>query len=299
MATPTAQTVKTQFVTSSSGIKFAYRRLGPSNGVPLLFLHHFRGTIDHWDPLLVNTIATKRPVILFDNAGIGHSTGPVDNTMLKMAQHVIEFLSLLSITEVDLLGFSQGGIVAPLVFLHANKGLVRKLILTGTQPTAGEGVREPEDRENVFKTAGQPTLTVDAFLWLFFGPSAASQAAGRAWWSRIHERTKETSGEDRVGYVSEGLTEDRAGVLALVEAFTKADDRAFAAEGSYDRLGEIDVPVLIANGHDVMIHPINSYVLWEKIPNAHLQLFPDSGHGFLFQFAEVFARRVEEFLDSW
>jgi pimeloyl-ACP methyl ester carboxylesterase len=104
---------------------------------------HFRGTIDHWDPLLVHALADERPVILFDNAGIGHSTGPVDNSIPKMAEHVVEFLELINVKKVDILGFSLGGVIAPLVELNGPKGLVRKLVLTGTTPTAGADVAKP------------------------------------------------------------------------------------------------------------------------------------------------------------
>lgn len=129
----------------SEGNKFAYRRLGLSSGVPLLFLMHFRGTIDHWDPLLVHALGAERPIILFDNAGVGHSTGPVDNSVAKMADHVIEFLALIDIKEVDILGFSLGGVVAPLVQLNGPKGLIRKLVLSGTGPTAGPDVPPATD----------------------------------------------------------------------------------------------------------------------------------------------------------
>lgn len=100
----TVQTVKTQYATSAEGIKYAYRRLGSSSGTPLLFLHHFRGTMDTWDPLLIETfLLQNRPVILFDNAGIGHSTGSVATSMPEAAAHVVTFLSLISITQVDIL----------------------------------------------------------------------------------------------------------------------------------------------------------------------------------------------------
>jgi len=129
MSEVTAQTSKTEFVTNSEGNKFAYRRLGLNEGVPLLFLMHFRGTIDHWDPLLVHALGKERPIILLDNAGVGHSTGPVDNTVAKMTKHVIEFLALVNLKEVGILGFSLRGVVALLVYLNGLKGLVWKLIL--------------------------------------------------------------------------------------------------------------------------------------------------------------------------
>jgi hypothetical protein len=54
----------------AEGIRFAYRRFGTEEGVPLLFMPHYRGGMDHWDPAVTDGFAASRPVILFDNAGI-------------------------------------------------------------------------------------------------------------------------------------------------------------------------------------------------------------------------------------
>jgi pimeloyl-ACP methyl ester carboxylesterase len=153
--------------------------------------------------------------------------------------------------------------------------------------------------ELVMQNAGASVPTVQSFLNLFFKPSETSQAAGHAWWARIHERTKETSGEDRVGYVSEGMTDGGAGITALVEASAKAADIANAKDGSYDRLGEIKIPTLVANGYeDIMVPTINSFHLSQKIPTAFLITYPDAGHGFLFQYAELFAKHANDFVDN-
>lgn len=216
-----------------------------------------------------------------------------------MAAHVIEFLSLINVKEVDILGFSLGGVVAPFVELNGPRGLVRKLVLAGTSATAGKDIVPSMHDEYVMQNAGTSVLTVQNFLNLFFKPSETSQAAGKAWWDRIHVRTKETSGEDRVGYVSEGMADGGAGITALVEAFAKAGDIANAKDGSYDRLGDIKVPTLVANGfEDIMVPTINSFHLSQKIPNAFLITYPDAGHGFLFQYAELFAKQVNDFLDN-
>ncbi|KAH9221350.1 Alpha/Beta hydrolase protein [Leptodontidium sp. 2 PMI_412] len=297
---PQLQTAKTQFVTTKDGIKLAYRLLGPSSGVSLLFLHHFRGTIDHWDPLLIHSIASHRPVIPFDNVGIGHSTGTVDDSVSKMAAHAIEFLSLLKITQVDIIGFSLGGVVAPLVALNGPPDLARKLILTGTTSTYGPDLIQSMTDEGVLKYAAAQDLTLESIQYLFFKLTKTSEAAGRAWWDRIHERTRETSGEERVSYVSDGFTDGGAGMMDLITAMQAAGDPANAAEGSYDRLGDIKIPVLVANGYENVIVPtINSFYTSQKIPGAYLLVYPDAGHGILFQYAEQFAKQVNGFLDGW
>jgi hypothetical protein len=55
-----------------NGISYAYRRFGnAAAGVPVVFLQHFRGNIDNWDPALIDAVAADREVILFDNVGVG------------------------------------------------------------------------------------------------------------------------------------------------------------------------------------------------------------------------------------
>jgi pimeloyl-ACP methyl ester carboxylesterase len=300
MTQVTVQNVKTQFVTTRDGIQLAYRIIGPSTGVPLLFLMHFRGTIDHWDPLLIDNFTKHRQVILFDNAGVGHSSGPVDDNINAMAAHIIEFLELLQIKEVDVLGFNLGGVVAPLIGLNVRPGLVRKLILAGTTATAGPGLEAGRTDEGVHKHAFGPVPDLDNFQSLFFEPTETSQAAGRRWWDRIHERNKESSGEERKGYVSEGMMDGGAGMMASIAALTKAGDVANAAEGTYNRLADIKIPVLVAQGHrDIMVPTVNSFQVSQKLPNAWLLIYPDSGHGFMFQHPEEFVKQANAFLDEW
>jgi pimeloyl-ACP methyl ester carboxylesterase len=62
----THNTAPTQFV-EGNGLRYAYRTLGSSTGTPLVFCQRFRGTMDDWDPAVIDAIAAERPVILFDN----------------------------------------------------------------------------------------------------------------------------------------------------------------------------------------------------------------------------------------
>jgi len=300
--TVTHQTAKTQF-TEGGDVRYAYRRFGNTSKtqVPVLFLIHFRGTMDYWDPLLVNSIAAERPVILFDNAGVGQSSGTVPASFREMAKHVIKFLELIQVKQVDILGFSMGGFEAPLVHLDGPAGLVRKLIIAGSGPSAGEGIQNhsAEQNDEVNRLAGQATPAYeDGLDKLFFAPTPTSQAAGKAYWERIHERNASTSGEERSKFVSWGYEDGGVALQAMVAAFGPWLDIAQGADGDYNRLGDITVPTFIGQGHDdFMIPTVNSFVMQQKIPNARLKIFPDSGHGFLYQYAVEFARDVNEFLD--
>jgi pimeloyl-ACP methyl ester carboxylesterase len=65
----------------------------------------------------------------------------------------------------------------------------------------------------------------------------------------------------------------------------------------YARLKEIAQPTFVFHGvDDVMIPPINSYILAEHLPDARLVLYPDSGHCALFQYPHQFCTEVRPFL---
>jgi pimeloyl-ACP methyl ester carboxylesterase len=275
----THNTAVTHFV-ESDGLRYAYRALGPAGGVPLVFCHRFRGTMDDWDPAVVDSLAAERRVILFDNAGIGLSTGETPDSVKGMADRVSEFIRLNDFKQVDLLGFSLGGYVAQTVTLN-NPDIVRRLVLAGTGPGGGEGI-VPAGPE-IKQVSGRPVLGLEEYLYLFFSPSHASQAAGRRYWDRVNER-----GPEREPSVSEASI--KAQITALV-AWSQGKGSAFPW------LGEIKQPVLVTNGHnDVMVPTINSFTMSQKIKDATLIVYPDSGHGFLFQYPGTFTRHVLDFL---
>src|SRR5919198_2866626 len=124
---------------SAGGVEFAYRQLGPSTGVPVVFLTHLAAVLDNWDPRVVDGIAAKRRVITFDNRGVGASSGSTPTTIQEMARDAVAFIGALGLDQVDLFGFSMGGMIAQ-VIAQKEPQLVRKLILAGTGPAGGEGI---------------------------------------------------------------------------------------------------------------------------------------------------------------
>ncbi len=282
MATYTHRTAPTQFV-EANGIRFAYRRFGKPGGVPLVFNIHFLGNMDHWDPLVTDGFAKDREVILFDNAGISSSSGEVPTSIEGMAANAIAFIKALGLSQVDLLGFSMGGLVAQQLTLTAPE-LVGRLVLVGTGPRSGEGMASltPEAKKIFGATYDPPDK-----LWLsvFFAPSEASQAAGRAYLKRFRLRSEARDPE---------LNEKVA--PAQLEALAKwGAPRA----NPFDYLKAIYQPTLVVNGdNDVIIYTINSYILQQNIPDAQLILYPDANHGSQYQYPERFVRHVSMFLSE-
>jgi pimeloyl-ACP methyl ester carboxylesterase len=181
-----AETTPTRFVHVGQ-VRLAYRRFGNPAGIPLILLQHFRGSMDNWDPALLNGLAKERTVITFDNAGVGFSSGDVPDTVAAMAQDALDFLDALGLTRVDLLGFSLGGYIAQhLTLQHLQR--MRRLILAGTG--AGRGESTQDLNQTILEAASRPPSR-NGLLRLFFEPTATSQAAGAAFWDRLQTRTGE------------------------------------------------------------------------------------------------------------
>jgi pimeloyl-ACP methyl ester carboxylesterase len=278
----THQTAPTQFV-EANGIRFAYRRFGKPGGVPLVFNQHFTGTMDHWDPLVIDGLAATREVILFNNAGVSNSSGEVPTTFERTGANAVAFIRTLGLRNVDVLGFSIGGFVAQEIALQASE-LVRKLLLVGTGPRGGQGMAAltPEAQQIFGAIYADPD---DIWLSVHFTASEVSQAAGRQFLKRFRLRN-----ENRDPEVNEKVAP------AQIEAIGKW---GVQREGSYTYLKTIKQPTLVVNGSsDVIIYPINSFILQQNIPHAQLILYPDSNHGSHYQYPGLFVRHAAMFLDS-
>ena len=254
--------------------------------------------MDFWDPAWINALAAARPVIIFDNSGVGKSTGTVPETFQGWADGVISLLNALRLSQVDLLGYSMGGATVQMVALTVPH-LIRKLILAGTTASAPSsssrtGIswpRElaPEKPYTFLATAVSLEEVKNTFAQAWFYTDSVGNAAVDAYWNRISERN--VSGEPlNLEFLSrEGTKRQRA-------AMTDWDTPN--PRNSYNRLGELKMLVLVINGdHDVLIPSSRSWELLSKIPNAQLVIYPHAGHGFLYQYAELVASHVNDFLD--
>jgi pimeloyl-ACP methyl ester carboxylesterase len=274
----TLETAPTLYI-EGHGIRIAYRRLGPSTGTPLVLLQHFSGNIDAWDPAVVNVLAADRPVIAFDNAGVGRSTGRTPDNVAAMARDAVDFIDLLGLAEVDLLGFSLGGCIAQQIAAEHGR-LVRKLILVGTAPKGGE-----EHLLAVLQEAFSQTDAPDPRLPLFFTKSSASRSAGLAFLKRTKLRK-----DDRDTDNGAPVTDSQAKALIAWCAIPDPEHAILRA---------IRQPTLVVSGsHDTMLPASNAYAMFKELSNAQLILYPDSGHGALFQHHEMFVSHVRTFLEA-
>lgn len=262
----------------AGGATFAYRELGPTGGIPVVFFVHLAATLDNWDPRIVDAIAATRHVIAFDQLGVGASSGTFPDTLDKAADDAYTFITALGHERIDVFSFSMGGMIAQdLVVAHP--GLVRRLVLTGTGPRGGK------DMDKVARTTYydilRATLTrSDPKEFLFFNRDAVGQQAGRAFVERLEERTN-----DR----------DEAISTKAFRTQLKAIQRFGRSEPS--DLSLITQPTLIANGdHDRMVPSVLSEDLHRRIAGSELVIYPNAGHGGVFQYWEQFAPVAAEFL---
>jgi pimeloyl-ACP methyl ester carboxylesterase len=265
---------------NAAGVKFAYRQLGPDTGVPVVFLTHLAAVLDNWDPRVVDGIAARHRVIIFNNRGVGASSGSTPTTVEEMARDAVRFIRALGFDQVDLFGFSLGGMIAQ-VIAQEEPRLVRKMILAGTGPAGGDGI-DKVTRITYLDTARGLLTRRDPKEFLFFTRTPNGRRAAREFLARLEERTN-----DR----------DKAISVGSFRAQLKAIHRWGKQEPA--DLSSIHQPVLVMNGEsDKMVPTKNTVDLDRRLPNSQLVVYPDAGHGGVFQFHEDFVRRALEFLRS-
>ncbi|MFF4200283.1 alpha/beta fold hydrolase [Streptomyces sp. NPDC001668] len=266
---------------SVRGDDFAYRELGAEDGVPLVLLVHLAGVLDNWDPRIVDGLAARRRVITFDNRGVGGSSGSTPDTIEAMARDGVLFIRALGFDQVDLFGLSMGGFVAQVIAAE-EPDLVRKVILAGTGPAGGPGI-DKVPALTVQATLKGALTRQDPKLSLFFTDTAHGRQAGRDFLERLKERT-----HDRDKDIS----------LPSLRAQLKAVKR-WGRQAPSD-LSVIRQPALVANGdNDRMVPSPNTLDLAARLPHSELiPLYPDAGHGGVFQCHDDFVPRALEFLES-
>lgn len=273
----THETVPTTFI-DVKGTKFAYRSFGQQQGVPVVFLQHFTGTLDNWDPAVTNELAKTHPIMLFDNKGVGSSEGETPATIAEMANDAIDFINALGLEKVYLLGFSLGGFIAQNL-AERYPELVSKVILAGTGPKGSEGITEIV---NVV-TAGMSDGPAKVLRNIFFTKTSAGVDAGEQFLERLQLR-------------KENRDTPTSGATVNAQA-TAIITYGYETDPEHQQLRNIKQPVLIVNGtNDLIVPSINSFTLSKYLINSKLILWSDSGHGALFQYSQDFVKAANSFL---
>ena len=270
--------VPTQTI-QADGVNFAYRELGKSNGgTPVVFLTHLAAVLDNWDPRIVDGIAAKHHIIAFDNRGIGASSGSPSKSIEQMSDDAISFIKAKGFKQVDLLGFSLGGMIAQEIVLKEPQ-LVGKMILAGTGPAGGKGISSVAG-VTVYDMLRGFFTRQDAKQFLFFTRTPSGIEAGKAFLARLKERS-----ENRDKEIS--VTAFMAQLTAL---------RVWGSKKPAD-LSVVKHPVLVVNGDDDrMVPTTNTHDLARRLPNSELIIYPDAGHGAVFQFHDDFVMKSLAFL---
>jgi pimeloyl-ACP methyl ester carboxylesterase len=264
-----------------NGTSFAYRAAGEKDGIPIVLLHHLTAVLDDWDPRTIDGLAQKYRVIAFNNRGVGGSKGTTPDTIEAMAADAVAFIGALGLRKTDLLGFSLGGFIAQ-VIAQKYPDLVRKVILAGTSAAGGEEISNVGAvlQKAVARAAAEKKHPKQS---LFFTQSQDGQKAAAEFLQRLDTRQHDRD-----------LPATQETIVAQVTAITKWGMAPKPAS-----LDSIQHPVLVANGDtDVMVPSINSVELARKLPNSELSIFPDAGHGAIFQYHSAFLDQTLRFLQN-
>ena len=274
----TFKNVKTDTI-NVNGTKFYYRKLGILNeGIPVIFLNHLGATLDNCDPGIMDGIASKHQIIAFDNRGVGATEGKTPITIAEMAKDAISFIKTMGYDKVDIVGFSMGAFVAQEILLQEPK-LVRKVVMTGTGPAGGQGIKNVSRITYWDMLRGYLTFR-DPKFYLFFNQNKNGKKAAKEFLARIKERTENRDEKMKIKSFSNQLK-------AIHDwGLQKPQD-----------LSVIKQPVLIANGdNDRMVPSSNTYDLAKRISNSELIVYKDAGHGGIFQNHEEFVKSALAFL---
>lgn len=261
---------------------FLYREVGAHSARPLVMLQHVTGVLEDWDPAVIDGLAEHHRVILFDNRGVGGSSGVTPQSIAEMARDAIAFICALGLSNVDIVGFSMGGFIAQVIACE-KPDLVRRMILAGTGPAGGEGIRNVGAviQQSVGQSSSEGRHPKQI---LFFSQSADGQQAAEDFLGRLNARQ-----QNRDLQVSNDTV-----AAHIAAAIGWGSDKALGPP-----LHAIKQPVLVVNGdNDIMVPTVNSLSLFRDLPNAELSIFPDAGHGAIFQYHREFLAQAARFLGT-
>lgn len=265
-----------------AGQKMAYRELGRGqSGLPLLMLTHLAATMDNWDPKLIDLLAQSQHLILVDLPGVGASQGRVGTTISEMAEQAIRFIQALGYERINLLGLSMGGMVAQ-EMVRQEPSLINRLILAGTGHRGGVEIDKVTGK--TFRYMAKAALGgIDLKRYIFYPHDEAGRQVADQVLGRMNQRPAAFA--DKPMAVPGFLTQLRA-----IKSWGRDPE---------DDLSHITQPTLIVNGDkDMQVPTENSYIMHQRISDSQLIIYPQAGHGSIFQEAQAFAEAANRFLES-
>lgn len=270
---------ETQFA-DLPGRTIAYRSIG--EGIPIILINRFRGTIDTWDHLFLDLLAEKHRVITFDYSGIGYSTGTLPTDIKEVAKDVTDLADFLKIKKTILMGWSYGGLVTQAATL-LNPELVSHTILLGTGPV-GERVVPLE--QSFFDSALKPINDFNDEIILFFEPeSEVSREAAKASHERIAKR------------IDVSKIPSTMDVFQLY--FAGGEGATVDADNLREKLKTTKIPILIISGdHDTSFAVENWYPLTRQLPTSQLIVLPQTGHAPQHQNIPLVVNYIDNFLQN-
>ena len=272
-------TTANQYITVG-GNQIAYRELSKGKSeIPLVMLVHLAAVLDNWDPKLLDLIAQEHHVIVMDLPGVGASQGKVADTIPGMAAQTVEIIKALGYDKINLLGLSMGGMIAQeIVRLEGN--LVNRLVLAGTGPRGGVEMDKVTGKTFRFMFKGA-LHRVDPKRYIFYNHDEQGGVEAAKVLSRMGMRKKEDSDKEM----------NIPGFLTQLKAIKRW------GKDAQDSLEFITQPTLIVNGdNDLQVPTANSYEMHEEIAGSKLIIYPNAGHGSIFQYAEEFSKELLAFL---
>ncbi|HGL4259018.1 alpha/beta fold hydrolase [Burkholderia dolosa] len=271
---------RTQFV-DVDGRRLAYRTIG--SGTPLVLCVRFRGTMDTWDPLFLDSLAERGfQVTIFDYSGLGQSTGERTYHPASLAKDAIDLIVALKLGKVVIGGWSVGGMAAQIVLAQASQ-LVTHAVLIATTPP-GPLVKPGEQ---LFYTMAKRENDFEDFVTLFFEPtSAESRAAAERAAARVAQRKVDLSPAVPVEWAGQQVGDG-------------PKNPVFPVDAVLDALKSTSIPVLHLGGdHDIVFPVENWYALNGRLPTLHVVTLPRAGHGPQLQYPQACAAHIAAFVGN-
>ena len=253
-------------------INIGYREFG--SGQPLILITAYGTTMDLWPPEVIEKLSEKYRVIIFDNRGIGSTSGgDIAFSIEQFAEDTSMFMDALNIDNADILGWSMGGMIAlQLAVYDADK--INKLIIYGSG--CGGEAEFPMSQEIIQK---------------LMAPVSSGKAEGQKMFTLMFPkkwRKEHPDYENIFPHVKETVKS---------EIIEKQGEAIGKWGGINDKLKNFTKPALIIFGsEDIIVPAANGVILNEKIKNSKLIIIKESGHGLMFQWHEKFSNKINKFL---